>query len=380
VSDLTRHRSGHVYFTLKDESSQLRAVLFREYASRLTFVPSLGEEVIARGAVSVYEPRGQYQFIATELEQVGVGDLHLAFERLRSKLAAEGLFDEDRKRPLPSFPRRIAILTSPDGAVLHDILTTLGSRWPKADVVIFPTPVSGPAAAAGIVRSLRRLAEVEGLEVAVLARGGGSAEDMAGFNSEEVARAIAASPVPLVTGIGHETDFTIADFVADRRAPTPTAAAAFITPDRRELLQTVRALSRSCGQALRRRAQQGRRELALLRTRPSLRSPRLLLADRRQRADELLVSLRRALSRHLLDARSRLARVADRLTALGPQSVLARGYSITRIPSTGAVVRSASQLAVGSPAEVLFAEGAAGVVVTKLMRGPVGAPPSTPPE
>jgi len=225
IGDLVAHASGHLYFTLKDAFSQLRCVLFREEAQALAWTPQDGAEVIARGTVTIYEPRGQYQLVVRELERAGLGELYLAFERLRRKLQAEGLFDESRKRPLPAFPRKIALLTSPYGAAVHDLLTTLRSRWPAADIVLIPTPVSGAAAAEGIVRSLRKLDLLEGVELAVLARGGGSVEELSGFNSEAVARAIAAAPVPVVTGIGHETDSTIADFVADHRAPTPTAAA-----------------------------------------------------------------------------------------------------------------------------------------------------------
>ena len=366
VADLTIHRSGHIYFTLKDEASQLRVVLFREYAEELTFTPAVGEQVLAAGAVTIYEPRGQYQLVATSLERMGVGDLFLAFERLRRKLAGEGLFDEARKRPLPHFPRRIAVLTSPAGAAVHDILTTLGRRWPAAEVVLIPTPVSGAASGPGILQSLRLLQTLEGVEVAILARGGGSAEELAGFNSEEVARAIAASPVPVVTGIGHETDFTIADFVADRRAPTPTAAAAAATPDRGEVLRGVEALRRVVHQALRRGALRCRRELALLAARPSLRAPHLLLADRRQRVDELVVAMRREALRRLRELRQRLAGLENRLAALSPRAVLARGYSITRLPETGQVIRSVRQLSVGKTAEVVLYQGSAEVVVTNL--------------
>ncbi len=366
VADITAHRSGHVYFTLQDESSRLRVVLFREYAEELNFVPAAGEQVVAGGAITIYEPRGQYQLIATSLERAGVGDLHLAFERLRRKLAEEGLFAEERKRPLPRFPRRIAVLTSPAGAALHDILTTLRRRWPSAEVVLIPIPVSGSQAAPGIVRGLRLLGKIEGVDAAILARGGGAAEELAGFDNEEVARAIAASPVPLVTGIGHESDITIADLVADRRAATPTAAAAAASPDRIELLGAVRVLACRVPRALKRRAERSRREFSLLAARPFLRSPRLLLADRRQRADEFAASIRREVFRAVSEARARLAALSDRLAALSPRAVLARGYAIVRLPDTGEVVRSVRQLKVREPAEVVLYEGAADVVVTKL--------------
>ena len=365
ISDLTKHVSGHIYFTLKDAHSQLRCVCFREEAERLTFDPSNGAEVVARGAVTVYELRGQYQLVVRELEQAGVGDLYQAFERLRRKLAEEGLFEESRKRPLPAFPRKLALLTSPIGAAVHDVLSTLRKRWPMVDVVLIPTPVSGATSAPGIAKALGLLRAVEGVEVAILARGGGSMEELAGFNAEEVARAMAASPVPIVTGIGHESDFTIADFVADHRAATPTGAAAAAVPDRRELLRTVLARRRAAAQRLERLVERHQRELALLRARPVLRTPRLLFASQRQRVDEVMVAVRQQVTRHLDGIRERVTRATERLEALNPTSVLGRGYSITRL-SDGTVVRNVRQLALGAAAEVILSEGSAEVEVRKL--------------
>jgi len=362
IADFVRHSSGHVYFTLKDEFSQLRCVMFREEAASLSFAPESGADVIARGAITIYEARGQYQLIVRELTSAGVGDLYLAFERLRRKLAEEGLFDESKKRPIPAFPRRIALITSPVGAAVHDVLTTLRGRWPAASIVLIPTPVSGPGAAPGIVRSLGDLTLLEGLDVALLVRGGGSLEELAGFNDEAVARAIASAPVPVVTGIGHETDFTIADFVADRRAPTPTGAAIAATPDRHALLHRVQAFRRGLADRLRRLVVGYQRELALLRARPVLCRPRLVFTDHRQRLDEAVETARRALGECVRSLRDRLLRARERLGALRPQAVLARGYSLTRLPD-GTVVRSVRQVRVGTLAEVVFAEGAAGVTV-----------------
>ncbi len=365
ISDLTRHVSGHIYFTLKDEFSQLRCVLFRAEAEALTFTPESGGEAVARGTLTVYEPRGQYQLIVREMTPAGLGELYLAFERLRRKLAEEGLFDEGRKRPLPPFPRRIALLTSPVGAAVHDVLTTVRKRWPAADVVLIPTPVSGPGAARGIVRALERLRAVEGLEVAILARGGGSMEELSGFNAEEVARAIAAAPIPVITGVGHESDFTIADFVADRRAPTPTGAAVAATPDRVELVRLVVGFRRRAAQRLRRAVMRYRRELGLLRARPVLSRPRLLLAERRQRTDEVIGVIARAVRSQGRELRQRLLRAGGKLVALSPEAVLARGYSITRLPD-GSVVRTVRQLTVGAAAEVVFSEGSAEVGIREL--------------
>jgi len=364
IADFVHHSSGHIYFTLKDEFSQLRCVLFREEAEALAFAPESGIEVVALGTVTIYEARGQYQLIVRKLEPAGLGGLALAFERLRRRLAEEGLFDEDRKRPLPAFPRKIAVLTSPVGAAVHDILTTLRSRWPAAHVILIPTPVSGPGAAPGIVRSLQRLDAIEGIDVALLVRGGGSLEELAAFNSEAVARAIAASPVPVVTGVGHETDVTIADFVADRRAPTPTGAALAASPDRGALSLRVQAFRRTLAERLLRLVARYRRELALLRARPVLSRPRLVLADHRQRLDELRTAERQALSERLRDLSDRFRRAREKLDALRPEAVLARGYSIARLPD-GSVVRSWRQVDVGTLAEVILAEGSVEVAVRK---------------
>jgi exodeoxyribonuclease VII large subunit len=364
ITDLVAHASGHVYFTLKDEGARLRCVMFRQEAEGLPFTPERGAAVLARGTVAVYEPRGQHQLIVRELQRSGVGDLHLAFERLRRKLAEEGLFDEDRKRTLLPFPRKIAVLTSPDGAAIHDVLTTLRARWPSADVVLIPTAVTGAAAEPEIVRALQRLEAVEDAEAAILVRGGGSLEDFAGFNSEAVARAIAAAPVPVVTGVGHESDFTIADLVADRRAPTPTGAAVAATPNREELALHIGRTRRQLGASLLRRIARHRRELELLCARPVLSRPRLLLAERRQRLDETTLVLRQRLALSLRSLRERLRSACDRLAALSPEAVLRRGYSITRL-ADATVVRSARQLAAGMAAEVIFAEGSAEVDVRR---------------
>ncbi len=364
IADFVHHSSGHIYFTLKDEFAQLRCVLFREEAEALAFAPGSGIEVVALGTVTIYEARGQYQLIVRKLEPAGLGELALAFERLRRKLAEEGLFDEDRKRPLPAFPRKIAVLTSPVGAAVHDVLATLRARWPAADVIVISTPVSGPAAAPQIVRSLQRLDAIDGIEVALLVRGGGSLEELSAFNSEVVARAIAASPVPVVTGVGHETDVTIADFVADRRAPTPTGAALAASPDRSALSLRVQAFRRSLADRLLRLVDRYRRELALLRARPVLSRPRLVLADHRQRLDDLRTAERQALSQRLRDLSDRFRRAREKLDALRPEAVLARGYSIARLPD-GSVVRSWRQVDVGTLAEVILAEGSAEVAVRR---------------
>jgi len=364
IADFVHHSSGHMYFTLKDEFSQLRCVLFREEAKALAFAPESGLEVVALGSVTVYEARGQYQLIVRKLDPAGLGGLALAFERLRRKLAEEGLFDEDRKRPIPTFPRKIAVLTSPVGAAVHDVLATLRARWPAAHVILIPTPVSGPAAAPGIVRSLQLLDALDGIDIALLVRGGGSLEELSGFNSEAVARAIATAPVPIVTGVGHETDVTIADFVADRRAATPTGAAVAASPDRRTLALRVLSYQRGLADRLLRLVARYRRELSLLRARPVLARPRLVLADHRQRLDDLRSAQRQALSQRLRDLSDRFQRAREKLDALRPEAVLSRGYAIARLPD-GSVIRSWRQVDVGTLAEVILSEGSAEITVRK---------------
>jgi len=415
ISDFVSAASGHRYFTLKDEFAQLRCVMFREAAAPLDFTPADGLSVIAAGAVTVYEPRGQYQLIVEHLEQAGRGALFLAFERLKAQLAAEGLFDPARKRPLPAYPRCIAVVTSADGAVFHDITRVVRRRWPLASVVLVPAAVSGAAVASSLVAGLRAAGRLRGADCVILARGGGSFEELAGFNDETLARAIAACPLPVVTGIGHETDFTIADFVADLRAPTPSAAAEELVPDREALLLHLDQLDRRAGRALRRRADALSREFHLLTRRPVLASPIGLLGPARQRLDDLHHEARRSLrsnlqaashrldllaqrgplawpaglfagARALVEARrSRAAaaagrsaeRSAQRLDAfcararsLDPRAVLARGYSITlRLPRR-TLVRSAGDIAPGDRAQVVLTDGSARVRVDEVERDP----------
>jgi exodeoxyribonuclease VII large subunit len=411
ISDFVAHTSGHLYFTLKDESAQLRCVMFRDQAGWLEFRPADGLSVLAVGAITVYEPRGQYQLIVEQLVAAGRGALFEAFERLKAKLKAEGLFEPERKRPLPAFPRRIAIVTSRDGAALHDIMRVLRRRWPIASVALVPAAVSGAAAAPALAAAIRSAGRLRGAQCVIVARGGGAVEELSCFNDEAVARAIAGSPLPVVTGIGHETDFTIADFVADLRAPTPSAAAEQAVPDRATLLHRLSVLQRRAGSALSRRAAAMAREFALVTGRRALASPAALLNQRRQLLDDLtdraqgvlhsrlrglgreldllarrrpLVSptaglggaraLVRTLERHALAAarrcaeqgKQRLAALHTKADALSPRAALARGYSITlRLPER-AVVRSARQIASGDRAQVLLSDGSARVRVDEV--------------
>jgi len=361
VSNFSRAASGHCYFTLKDERAALSCVMWRSQAEWLLSLPRDGDAVLAHGYVSIYEVRGIYQLYVDILQPAGLGRLYLEFEALKRRLAEEGLFDEARKRPLPRLPRRIGVVTSPQAAALRDILRTLSGRYPLADVLLAPTLVQGDEAPPQIVAALEALnrwsVEREPVDVIILARGGGSLEELWAFNDERVARAIAASAIPVISGVGHETDFTIADFAADVRAPTPTGAAAAAVPDGRELAGQVRGLEARltelmAGQIAARREALARQERALARN-----SPLQLLAGYRQRVDELSRATVLAWEHQLALWRERLVGLRGRLEAVSPLEVLARGYAIVRHGETGEVVCRVAQVATGDPIAVRVQDG-----------------------
>lgn len=328
LSNLARPASGHWYFTLKDRSAQARCAMFRGRNSRVKFAPANGLHVLLRARVSLYVGRGEFQLIVDAIEPAGEGALRLAFEQLRARLAEEGLFDEARKRPLPEVPRHIGVITSPTGAAVHDILSVLRRRWPSARVTLLPTAVQGEAATAEIVRSFARLARWHEAhpdaapELVIVGRGGGSLEDLWCFNEEAVARAIIAAPVPVISAVGHESDFTIADFVADLRAPTPSAAAELATPDAGEWRQSFAALARELDAVLRRRLVADGHRLAGVRRR--LRHPGVLMMERTQRLDELQLRLQRRHEELLGRRRERVAQLQRRLANASPAARLER--------------------------------------------------------
>jgi len=318
ISNLARPSSGHWYFSLKDRDAQIRCAMFRQKNSAVKFVPKDGAAVVARGRVSLYEPRGDFQLIVEHLEEAGLGALQREFERLRDKLAAEGLFDEAGKRALPEVPRRIGVVTSPTGAALRDILHVLGRRFAPVPVLIYPTPVQGAAAVPGILAALERAAQRQDCDVLILARGGGSLEDLWAFNDERVARAIRAMPMPVVTGIGHEVDFTIADFVADLRAPTPSAAAQHTVPDGRAWLAALARFEQRLQASAARTLRDADAALARLRQRMRLASPGVRVAQAVQRLDELEARLALATRGALLGQRHRAAELGRRLVEASP--------------------------------------------------------------
>ncbi|MEO2033100.1 MAG: exodeoxyribonuclease VII large subunit [Planctomycetaceae bacterium] len=329
ISNCRRSPAGHWYLTLKDEDAEIGAVVWRSTAARLKFSPKDGLQVMATGSLQVYVARGSCQFIITRLLPQGVGELELAFRQLREKLAADGLFDEERKRTLPTVPRRIALVTSPTGAAVRDMIQVIRRRWPAAGIVILPVPVQGPGAAERIASALRSVDQLPDVDVVITGRGGGSLEDLWAFNEEIVARAIADCPVPVVAAVGHETDVTIADLVADRRALTPSEAAEIVVPSHREVRQQVTQLAQRLERSVSGRIEQHRLQLAAIRARTVFQRPMTLIDDRRQRLDELAESAQRAIDLRVERTRQKLAATAASLDALSPLKVLARGYSLT---------------------------------------------------
>ncbi|HWN56058.1 MAG TPA: exodeoxyribonuclease VII large subunit [Methylomirabilota bacterium] len=410
ISNLRVPSSGHAYFTLKDEGAQLSAVLFRGRGRRVRFEPEDGMHVLAFGGLDVYAARGQYQLVVELMEPQGLGALQLAFEQLKRKLEAEGLFDDGRKRKLPVYPRVIGIVTSPTGAAIRDMLNIIGRRFGDLRILIAPVRVQGDGAPAEIVQALVNLQEMAELDVIVVGRGGGSIEDLWAFNDETVARAIVACRVPVISAVGHETDFTIADFVADLRAPTPSGAAELVVREKLAVIERLVDLYARLKQAVTADVTAQRERLEFLARRRVLTDPARALRDLYRRLDDLQGRLRLGLRagqrqiRHRLAlltqalsarnpaarisadiallgqlrgrlvsgathgvqaSRARFAASVGRLESLSPLAVLSRGYSVTRLPS-GALVRSAAQARAGDLLEILLHQGALGARVTEV--------------
>lgn len=356
ISNFTDHyRSGHLYFSLKDEKSVLKAVMFASAARRLKFHPQDGMKVLIRGRVSVYEPSGQYQLYAEDMQPEGIGALSLAFEQLKERLAAEGLFDQEHKRPIPAFPERIGVITSPTGAAVRDILQITGRRWPLAKIILAPVLVQGDQAPGQIAAALREMDRRQACDVIVVGRGGGSLEDLWAFNSEEVARAVYDCTIPVVSAVGHETDFTICDFAADLRAPTPSAAAELCTPDWREELAQVLAYHRYFHQESKRLVEYLRQSLDLLVQDSPLGMPGELLDQRRGQVDNLTFRLGQGLQGRLSQEQKRLAVLSGTLDALSPLKVLSRGFAV--VSKGQDVVKSATQASPGDQVRIRLEDG-----------------------
>jgi exodeoxyribonuclease VII large subunit len=357
VSNLSRSSAGHVYFTLKESDAQLSCVFFRGMASRLARLPQDGDAILVHGRVSFYEAGGRLQLYVDMLRPLGLGALFLRFQELKERLEQEGLFDVALKRDLPPFPLRIGVVTSPTAAALQDILHVLRRRYPLVEVVLSPTLVQGKDAAPQIVAALDRLYEQQ-VDLIIISRGGGSLEDLWPFNEEIVARAIRAAPVPVVSGVGHETDFTIADFAADLRAPTPSAAAEVSVPNQEQLRQQLLRFGEDLHRVVQQQALQARLRLEERTQQLQRLSPAAQIADRRQRVDDGTDRLFRGLQHRLAVTRERLRSAALRLDALGPASTLQRGYAIVRRRKDGAVVVSPGEVASGDALDVQVRDGA----------------------
>jgi exodeoxyribonuclease VII large subunit len=360
VSNFSRAFSGHCYFTLKDAGSQISCVMWRSVAILQDTLPAGGDLVLAHGRVGVYEISGRYQLYVDQIRPAGAGDLYRQFELLKARLEAEGLFAPERKRPLPYFPHRIGVVTSPAAAALRDIINVLHRRYPLAEVLLAPTQVQGEAAPPQIVAALEALnkrTDVDRVDVIIVARGGGSLEDLWAFNDERVTRAIAASRIPVICGVGHETDFSLADFAADVRAPTPSAAAELVVPDRAELRAQVAGLSSALVAAL--QGAVGERRWQLSEQTRALKhlSPAVQLAQARQRADDLLSRAEAAMYHNLALHHERLDGLSGRLAGISPLGTLERGYAIVHRRETGGIVHSVAQVAPGDALGIRVADG-----------------------
>lgn len=356
ISNFVAHRSGHLYFSLKDEAGVIRCAMFRSSASTLQFRPCDGMQVVAYGSVSLYPATGSYQLYVSRLERFGVGDLRAAYEELRRRLEAEGLFDSSRKKPIPRFPREIGVITSPTGAAVRDIMRILGRRYPLASVILYPASVQGEGAAESILSGVAYFNLERPVDTIILGRGGGSIEDLWAFNDENLARVIATSEIPIISAVGHETDFTISDFVADLRAPTPSAAAELAVPDAGELLRSLSALPERLLSRISAVLASARARLSSVTDRPVLRRPEAALREPTLRVGALTDRADAALAAILSSRAASLGRAAAKLEALSPLSTLSRGYSVVQDPS-GRLVRSVDGVSVGDLLKISLSDG-----------------------
>ncbi len=362
ISNLSQPTSGHLYFTLKDESSELRCVMFRDRSALLKFALEDGMSVIVRGRINVYEKKGSYQLYASEIQETGIGALYLAFEQLKKKLKGEGLFDTVHKKPIPVFPHTIGVITSPTGAVILDLLNITRRRFPHVHILLAPVVVQGGEAPAQIVKAIqlvnRANKEFERIDVLVVGRGGGSIEELWAFNEESVARAIFSSEIPVISAVGHETDFTIADFVADKRAATPSEAAELAVPDKREIERHLCSLELQLRQNVFNAIEVHRQRLESIEKSVLFRKPTERINQYRQTVDELKRNMLAEITHQVELHRKSLQAVIGKLDALSPLAILERGYSICSRPD-GKVVKSVEDISVGDALKVLFTDGEA---------------------
>ena len=366
ISNFTNHyKTGHFYFSLKDAGGSVRAVMFRSSASKLKFKPENGMRVIVGGRVSVFPRDGQYQVYVDVMEPDGVGALYMAYEQLRAKLEKEGLFAEERKKPLPRFPKRIGIVTSPTGAAIRDMLHITGRRFPSAEIVLYPALVQGADAAASIARGIRYFNTKKSVDLLIVGRGGGSLEDLWAFNEELLVRAVADSALPVISAVGHETDFTLCDFAADMRAPTPSAAAELAVPDTEELLSSLGHMNDRISLAMNRRLARSRDRLGLLSASRMLKDPRAFIDDKRMALAMDEQALYTRMERILAAKRAEFQYKTAKVEALNPLAVVARGYSAV-FDEKGILVKSVSQLAPGDGVSFALTDGRVHARVEKI--------------
>ena len=367
LSNCKLHYSGHLYFALKDESSVVRGVMFKSSVSCLHFHPENGQKVIISGKISVYERDGQYQLYAEEMQPDGIGALHLAYEQLKQKLESEGLFRQERKKALPAFPRHIGVITSPTGAAIRDIINILSRRYQLADVYLYPVLVQGAEAPADLIQAIHYFHTTGWADVLIIGRGGGSIEDLWAFNDEGVARAIADCRIPVISAVGHETDFTIADFAADLRAPTPSAAAELAVPSQLELEERFSGYYLRLRKAYLTGVEQRRELLKSIVSRRIYTNPLEPIQRRQLDLDRMVQQLTRETEQTMNLRRERLGALAEKLQALSPLSVLSRGYT-TATDKTGILISRAEQLKQGQEISLMFADGTADCTVTKIKK------------
>ena len=369
MSNFIHHRSGHMYFTLKDDRSELRSVMFRGNNRFLRFKPESGLKVVVQGKISVYEQRGQYQLIVQQMEPAGIGTLYLAYEALKKQLSSEGLFDMEWKQEIPPFPKTVGIVTSGSGAAIQDIIKVLSRRAPHVQLILRPTLVQGADAAAEIVQAIGEFQSFQNVDVLIVGRGGGSLEDLWPFNEEKVARAIHACTIPIISAVGHETDISISDLVADVRAPTPSVAAELVSPSRENLIGNLDQIFFDLNRALGKQLQQKWQSLDHLTDRAVFQQPGRKVADRRVRLETAIHQLVQSAQYRVNVSQSHLHGVQEILTVLNPQNVLERGYSIAMTVPEREIIRSAHALNRGDPFQVQTARGKFSAVKTNDMDG-----------
>ena len=364
ISNFKYHSSGHLYMSLKDKDASIKAVMFQREASRLKFLPTDGMKVIIRGRVSLYPRDGSYQLYIDDMQPDGLGALNLAYEQLKEKLQKEGLFDEKKKKPLPQFPKRVGVITSKTGAAVRDIVSVLKRRYPQAEIVFCASSVQGDGAAEELAGAVRLFNKKKAADVLIIGRGGGSLEDLWAFNEEVLARAVAASKIPVISAVGHETDFTICDFVSDCRAPTPSVAAELAVPDAVELRAWLNAEGNLLYKLIRERIAEERTRLTRLKRCRVLENPQTLITDERERLERLHTGMNTALETHLKLERERLYGNAGRLNVLSPLGVLKRGYTI--VFEGKKIVSTVNALSRGSEVTLRFQNGDADAVIKEI--------------